>query len=317
MWGSERVAALDWGSFYLREDMHVLLVNDTWSLCPQPVGHHIVRNKWVYKIKQKPDGSVDWSKALFDLGFTGSHVDYSLFTLHRDKLHIFILVYVDDIIVTGNDDSTIFSIISQLKFEFVIKDWCGLSYFLGIEAARDDTGLHLCQSKYIADLLDCANMVGARSYKVPCISYSKMSKFDGDLLNDPSEYRHIVEALQYVTITCPDIAYSVNQLCQHMQAPTSTHWTSAKRVLRYLKHNTDFGLHYKPSIIALHAFCVSDWASNPDDSRSSSGYGIFIGQCLVSWSSKKQLVVSRSSNEAEYRSLALTTAEVYWVRMLL
>jgi histone deacetylase 1/2 len=144
-----------------------------------------------------------------------------------------------------------------------------------------------------------------------------MSKFDGELLVDPSEYRHIIGALQYVTITRPNFAYSVNQLCQHLQAPTSTHWTSAKRVLRYLKHTPDFGLHYKPSTVALHAFCDADWASNSDDRRSSSGYGIYFCQCLVSWSSKKQPVVSRSNTEAEYRSLALTTAEVDWIRMLL
>ena len=82
-----------------------------------------------------------------------------------------------------------------------------------------------------------------------------MSKFDGNLLVNPFEYRYIVGTLQYVTITRSDIAYSVNQLCQHMQAPISTHWTSAKRVLHYLKHTTNFGLHYKPSTVALHAFC--------------------------------------------------------------
>ena len=183
-------------------------------------------------------------------------------------------MYVDDIIVTGNDDSTIFSIISQLQSEFVMKDLGDLSYFLGIENARDQTRLHLRQSKYIADLLDRANMVGARPYKAPCLSGSKMLKFDGDLLVDPSEYRHIDGALQYVTITRPDIAYSVNQLSQHMQAPTSTYWTTTKRVLRYLKHTANFGLHYKPSTVALHAFCEADWAGNPNDRRFSSGYGI-------------------------------------------
>ena len=134
--------------------------------------------------------------------------------------------------------------------------------------------MHLRQSKYIADLLDHANMVGARPYKAPCISGSKMSKFDGNLLVNPFEYRHIVGTLQYVTITRPDIAYSVNQLSQHMQAPSSTHWTSTKRVLRYLKHTSNFGLHYKPSIVALHAFYEADWAGNPNDRRFSSDYDI-------------------------------------------
>jgi hypothetical protein len=101
-----------------------------------------------------------------------------------------------------------------------------------------------------------------------------------------------------------------------MQAPTSTHWTSTNRVLRYLKHIVDFGLHCKSSIVALHAFCDVDWASKPNDRRSSSSYDIYFGQCLVSWSSKKQHVVSRSNTEAAYWSLALTTAKVYWIYML-
>jgi len=159
-------------------------------------------------------------------------------------------------------------------------------------------------------------MVGARPYKAPCISGLKMSKFDGDLLINPSEYRHIVRALWYVTITCLDIVYSVNQLCQHMQAPNNTHWTPAKRVLCYLKHTTNFDLHYKPSTVALHAFYDADWAGNPDR-RSSSGYDIYIGQCLVSWSYKKQPIASRSITKAEYRSLTLMTVEVYWICMLL
>lgn len=198
-----------------------------------------------------------------------------------------------------------------------MKDLGDLSYFFGIEATRDATGLHLHQSKYIANLLDCANLVGARPQKSPCISCSKISKFDRDLLENLFEYRHIVNALKYVTITQPDIAYCINQLCQRMQAPTSTHWTSARRVLNYLKLTTEFVLYYQPNTIALYAFCNANWADNLDDWRSSKGYGIFLRKCLISWSSKKQPMVSQSNIEMEYRSLALTTAEVYWIRMLL
>jgi len=109
----------------------------------------------------------------------------------------------------------------------------------------------------------------------------------------------------------------VNQLCQHLQAPTSAHWTTAKRVLRYLKHTLDHGLFYKPGSFGINAYCDSDWAGDPDDRRSTCGYGVFVGHNLISWSAKKQPVVSKSSTEAEYRCLALVTAEVYWLRMLL
>jgi len=101
-----------------------------------------------------------------------------------------------------------------------------------------------------------------------------------------------------------------------MQAPTSVHSTSAKRVLRYLKGTLDFGLHYTKGSFTLHGFSDSDWASNPDDRRSTTGYGIFFGSNLISWSAKKQTVVSRSSTKAKYRAMAITTADLYWLRML-
>jgi hypothetical protein len=125
-----------------------------------------------------------------------------------------------------------------------------------------------------------------------------------------------VGALQYCTLTRPDIAYSVNQLCQHLHHPTSVHWSAAKRVLRFLKDTADHGLRFSKTNMHLHAFCDSDWAGCPDDRRSTSGFAVFLGNCLLSWSAKKQPVVSRSSTEAEYRSIAIATAELYWLRML-
>ncbi|KAL6333807.1 hypothetical protein AAG906_028993 [Vitis piasezkii] len=100
------------------------------------------------------------------------------------------------------------------------------------------------------------NLIGIRPYHAPCVLGTKLSKFDGDPLLDPSEYRHTVGALQYITLTRPEIAYYMNQLCQHMQTPTTAHWTTAKRVLRYLKNTLDFGLFYKPGSFAINAYYV-------------------------------------------------------------
>jgi hypothetical protein len=127
----------------------------------------------------------------------------------------------------------------------------------------------------------------------------------------------ILGALQYVTLTRPDIAYSVNQLCQHMYAPTSVHFAAAKRVLRYLKGSLNSSLHYSKGPLNLIAYCDSDWARNPDDRKSTTGYGVFLGPNLISWSAKKQHTVSRSSTEAEYRARSLIAAELFWLRMLL
>jgi hypothetical protein len=102
-----------------------------------------------------------------------------------------------------------------------------------------------------------------------------------------------------------------------MHAPSSTHWIAAKRVLRYLNGTIDHGLHYTKSNLQLNAFCDSNWAGCPDDRRSTTGFAVFLGDCLIAWSAKKQAVVSRSSTEAEYRSLSITTAELFWIWMLL
>ena len=188
-----------------------------------------------------------------------------------------------------------------------MKDLGQLSYFRGIEATRDSSGLHFRQTKYSIDLLDRVNLIGIRPYRALCVSGTKLSKFDGDPLLDPSEYRHTVGALQYITLTRPDITYFVNQLCQHKQAPTIAHWTGAKHVLRYLKNTLHFGLFYKLDSFAINAYCDSDWAGDPNDRRSTCGYGMFVGPNLISWSAKKQPVVSKSSTDAEYRCMALVT----------
>jgi hypothetical protein len=91
---------------------------------------------------------------------------------------------------------------------------------------------------------------------------------------------------------------------------------AAKRVLRYLKGTVEFGLHYTRGSLQLNGYCDSDWAGSPDDRKSTTGYGIYLGPCLISWAAKKQAVIARSSTEAEYRSMALTVAEMYWLRML-
>jgi hypothetical protein len=274
-------------------------------------------HKAIYGLKQAPRA---WytrlSNFLLDLGFTASLVDTSLFIHISGSLKLFLLIYVDDIIVTGTDPQVIQTLITRMQHEFPVKDLGPLSYFLGIQVSRTLDGLHLCQAKYVADILHRTHMADAKPALSPCASGSKLSRFDGAPLQHVSEYRSLVGALQYCTLTRPDIAYSVNQLCQHLHSPTTAHWTAAKRVLRFLKHTSDHGITFTKTSLQLNAYYDSDWAGSPDDRRSTSGFAVFLGDCLISWSAKKQPVVSRSSTEAEYRSLAIVIAELYWIRML-
>jgi histone deacetylase 1/2 len=148
----------------------------------------------------------------------------------------------------------------------------------------------------------------------------KLSAYEGNSLGleDATRYRSIVGALQYLTLTRPDISFSVNKVCQFLHAPTTSHWTAVKRILRYLKDTSNFGLRINksPSML-VSAFSDADWAGCPDDRRSTCGFAVFLGHNLISWSARKQATVSRSSTEVEYKSLANATTEVMWVQTLL
>ncbi|XP_047320766.1 uncharacterized mitochondrial protein AtMg00810-like [Impatiens glandulifera] len=161
-------------------------------------------------------------------------------------------------------------------------------------------------------------MSDSKPLHTPISSGSSLSRHDGDILPDPFLYRSTVGALQYLTNTRPDISFAVNRACQFMQSPTTTHWTAVKRILRYLRNTSHHGLLIRPSSsIELSAFSDSDWAGCPDDRRSTTGYCIFLGDNIISWNSKKQQVVARSSTESEYRALAHATAELIWLQSLL
>ncbi|KAF5465754.1 hypothetical protein F2P56_015732 [Juglans regia] len=150
----------------------------------------------------------------------------------------------DDTIVTNNTSSSIDALISNLSCESAVKDLGPLSYFLGIQVTNTANGLHLHQGKYAVDLLHRMKMVGAKPASTPCTTGGKLSKLSGDPPDDPTEYRTMVGALQYLTLTRPDLSYSVNHLCRFLHCPRTTHLTVAKRVLRYLKCTLQFGLQF-------------------------------------------------------------------------
>jgi hypothetical protein len=150
------------------------------------------------------------------------------------------------------------------------------------------------------------------------ITGQQLSKFSGSKLSDPHIYRSTIGALQYATVTRPDLTFAVNKASQFMSEPTDEHWQMVKRILRYIKGTLSHGLTFQScSHLALHAYSDADWAGCPDDRRSTTGFAVYLGSNLISWSSKKQPTVSRSSTEAEYKSLAVTAAELTWISSLL
>lgn len=130
-------------------------------------------------------------------------------------------------------------------------------------------------------------MQDCKPSKTPVMSGSKLSLHSGSTLSDPHEYRQVVGALQYLTITCPDLSYAVNQVCQFMHAPTTEHLQAVKRILRYLKNSVGAGIILKPAPLSLVvAFSNVDWAGCPNSRRSTSGFCTYLGSNLLSWGSK-------------------------------
>ncbi|XP_073365843.1 uncharacterized protein [Aegilops tauschii subsp. strangulata] len=292
--------------------------------CSQPAGfvdsahpdHVCLLNKSLYGLKQAPRTWFLWFKSfLLSIGFCASKSDSSLFIRHHGSSIAYLLVYVDDIILTANTAATLDFIIASLKKEFFMTDLGELHHFLGINVTPNTSGLFLCQQQYTLEILDRANMLHCKPVSTPVDTTSKLSIHDGKPLSNPTYYRSLAGALQYLTLTRPDISYAVQQVCLFMHEPRDTHMQLVKRILRYLQGTSHYGIQlYKSSSHDLIAYTDADWAGCPDTRKSTSGFCVFLGNNIISWSSKRQPTVSRSSAEAEYRGVANCVAESCWLR---
>uniref|UniRef100_A0A2N9FQ07 Integrase catalytic domain-containing protein n=1 Tax=Fagus sylvatica TaxID=28930 RepID=A0A2N9FQ07_FAGSY len=251
-----------------------------YSDCPDKV---CLLRRALYGLKQAPRAwFAKFSSIVHQFGFSSSSHDTTLFIRRSDKGMILLLLYVDDMIITGDDHSGISDFKLFLHQQFEMKDLGHLSYFLGLEVSSDSTGYYLSQA------------------------------------NDATLYRQLVGSLVYLTVTRPDIAHAVHLVSQFLSAPHSTHYAAVLHILRYIKGTMFHGLHFSAhSTLDLCAYSDADWAGDPTDRRSTTGFCFFLGDSLISWRSKKQHIVSRSSTEAEYRALADTTSELLALRWLL
>lgn len=252
------------------------------------------------------------------MGFVPTKSDSSLFVYKAGSDMAYLLLYVDDIVLSASSSALLQWIISHLGTTFAMKDIGPLKFFLGVQVTHTAQGFFLSQEQYTEDVIDRAGMANCKSTITPVDTKPKLSTSDGQLVSDASHYRSIVGALQYLTLMRPDVAYAVNQACLHMHAPRDAHWNLVKRILWYLRGTITQGLHItKSASLSLVAYSDTDWAGCPDTRRSTSGYCMFLGDSLVSRSSKRQTTVSRSSAEAEYRAVANAAAECCWIWNLL
>lgn len=245
-------------------------------------------HKSLYGLKQAPRAWYDRLKiALHQFGFTLSKCDPSLFVHSSLDVQLFALVYVDDSLITGSATSLIHDLIRKLHATFALNHMDKPDYFLGIEVKYQANGsIILTQEKYIRGLLHKASMIDCKCITTPMASTTKLSRFGLDKLPQPHNYRSLVSALQYITLTRPEISYSVRKVCQFLVRPLETHWRAVKCILRYLSNTAHHGLLLQPAFVAfpltLCAYSDFDWGSDPDDRRSTFGSCIFLGQNLIS-----------------------------------
>jgi hypothetical protein len=272
----------------------------------------------LYGLKQSPRAWFDrFRRAVMQLNYKQSNADHTLFYKRRDGKLAILIVYVDDIVITGDDEEEIKMLKLHLAREFEVKDLGHLRYFLGIEVSRGAKGIYLSQRKYILDLLVETGMSGCCSSPTPIEQNLHLVKEGGSPV-DKEQYQRLVGRLIYLSHTRPDIAFAVSLVSQYMHDPKKQHMEAVMRIIRYLKGCPGKGLLYKSNgSLQVDCYTDADWAGSLDDRRSTSGYCTFLGGNLITWRSKKQSVVARSTAEAELRAMAHGVCEVLWLRILL
>lgn len=245
--------------------------------------------KALYGLRQAPR---QWfsklSITLKSMDYKQSKAYYSLFSYTRNNNITVVLVYVDDILISGDSQGDIAALKQLLCQNFHMKDMGTPRYFLGLEIDRSNAGFFVSQKKYTIDLLKEFGMQNVTPLKLPMDAHLKLTPDKGDSLSDPTIYQRLVGKLIYLTITRPDISFHVHILTQFMQKPTSVHLQAAKRLLRYLAGNPGQGILLASSSAAqLTAYCDSDWASCPITRKSTSGFCVLLGSSPLSWKTKK------------------------------
>ena len=288
---------------------------------PDPQGPMLVckLKKALYGLKQAPRAwFLKLKCALCSLGFSQAKSDVCMFIRLVSNNVVYLLVYVDDLIITGSNNSDVQQLIDHMSELFQLKVLGELSYFLGIEFNHSSAGIHLSQKKYIMELLLKTHMEYSSVKPTPMAKGAQLAQVASPVYSDPTTYRSILGALQYICLTRPDIAFTVNKLAQYMQHPQLIHWEGVKRVLRYLNGTTSYGILIKPvPQLTIQSFADADWGSCKEDRRSTSGYCTFLGTNPIMWTSRKQAVVSRCTSEAEFRSVADSVSDVLWLLAVL
>lgn len=317
-----RVLQLDVKSAFLYGD----LIEDVYV--EQPLGYiHKDASEKVYKLRKALYGLKQASRAWYSrieehftkVGFTKCSHEHTLFTkTSADGTDLLIVsIYVDDLIITGNDSCMLREFKESMQREFEMTDLGEMKYFLGVEILQTHEGIYLNQKKYAAEILERFNLTDCNSVMNPIVPGEKHTIDRDGHKADATLYKQLIGSLLYITATRPDLMYAVCLLSRYMAAPTETHMQAAKKILRYLKGTLKMGLCYKVGDGKLLGYTDSDYAGDMDDRKSTSGYVFYLGEAAISWASNRQPVVTLSTTEAEYVAAASSATQCVWLRTIL
>jgi hypothetical protein len=275
--------------------------------------------KALYGLKQAPRA---WysriDNHLLTLGFVKSLSESTLYIKHNEVDILVVSLYVDDILVTGNNATLIDEFKLDMMKKFEMTDLGLMTYFLGMEIKQGKDEVFICQKKYAKEILKKFKLEECREMNTPMNSKEKLCKEDGTEKIDQVYFRSLVGCLMYLTATRPDILNAVSILSRFMHCASEWHLKAAKRVLRYVKGTCDFGIKFtKSKEFKLVGFSDSDWGGSTDDMKSTSGYCFTLGSGVFSWSSKKQETVAQSTAEAEFVAATAAVNQAMWLRKIL
>lgn len=275
--------------------------------------------KALYGLKQAPRAwNVRIDKYFQDKNFIKCPYEHALYIKAQSGDILIVCLYVDDLIFTGNNPSMFEEFKKDMSNEFEMTDMGLMAYYLGIEVKQEDKGIFITQEGYAKEVLKKFKMEDANPVGTPMECGSKLSKHEKGENMDPTLYKSLVGSLRYLTCTRPDILYVVGVVSRYMEAPTTTHFKAAKRILRYIKGTTNFGLHYYSSNnYNIVGYSDSDWSGDLDDRKSTTGFVFFMGDTAFTWMSKKQPIVTLSTCEAEYVAATSCVCHAIWLRNLL
>lgn len=272
----------------------------------------------LYGLKQAPRAWYEkMDNFLISSGFNHYHSNPTIYTQRKETDLLILVLYVDDLILTGSSSSIIQNAKKELMAQFDMTDLGLLHYFLGLQVHQSSEGISIYQEKYALDLLQCFGMNNCKVAPTPFqLGVTLTTSCTSPRMN-PSLYQQLVGSLFYLTHTRPDIAFAVGLVSRFSQDPHESHWRDEKRILRYIKGTVRFGVQYTAGTSKLVGFTDSDWVGSVDNRKSTSGFVYHFGSAPIAWSGKKQSTISLCFTEVEYHVVVLAIQEVLWLRQLL